>query len=316
MSCAAQLDESLSFIAPHDATRASRPVLLGRYKPQVADLEKAAPTTKDAHVAAGHDDDDDASTSGSCTPVSRSRASSYGSEDAGAVEHWRTARTPSPEMSYSALTGRSLPPPRLLLEMMVPALGCEEWPAPCGSRPESDEGSELPLASMGSEGHRSGTCRPCAHVWKPSGCSKGRDCEYCHECGREEFLKRKSESRRKAALKAKLKKRDGSFCGAYGGGEALPCGGGSAGPAPCRAAQGSASAAIVAALSASLPSAGSAGHAHGTCRPCAHAWRPAGCCKGLACTFCHLCGESDFKAFRSLGKAEKERWTRVGAGRA
>jgi len=44
--------------------------------------------------------------------------------------------------------------------------------------PASTDASE----SIGSAGHITGTCRPCAWWWKPGGCFKGRTCEYCHLC--------------------------------------------------------------------------------------------------------------------------------------
>lgn len=66
-----------------------------------------------------------------------------------------------------------------------------------------------------------------------------------------------------------------------------------------------------------LPSVGSVGHANGTCKPCAHNWKDAGCSKGANCSFCHLCEAEDFhrrrkektqrlKAERSRKKGEKE----------
>mmetsp|Transcript_129146 Transcript_129146/g.306453 ORF Transcript_129146/g.306453 Transcript_129146/m.306453 type:complete len:372 (-) Transcript_129146:72-1187(-) len=66
-----------------------------------------------------------------------------------------------------------------------------------------------------------------------------------------------------------------------------------------------------------LPSKGSAGHATGTCKPCAHNWKAAGCSKASECTFCHLCEADDFhrrrkektqrlKAERNKRKGDKE----------
>jgi len=43
-------------------------------------------------------------------------------------------------------------------------------------------GEMAPAVSMGSVGHVSGTCKPCAWFWKPGSCSKGYMCEYCHSC--------------------------------------------------------------------------------------------------------------------------------------
>lgn len=55
-----------------------------------------------------------------------------------------------------------------------------------------------------------------------------------------------------------------------------------------------------------LPSAGSAGHVDGSCRPCAHSWRKAGCSKGSSCTFCHICGEEEVKQ-KKKEKMERQR---------
>jgi len=59
--------------------------------------------------------------------------------------------------------------------------------------------------SMGSVGHAKGTCRPCAHIWKPAGCSKGKDCEFCHVCGEEDFQRqRKRNANRRKAKRVSL----------------------------------------------------------------------------------------------------------------
>merc|ERR1719440_2105238 len=51
---------------------------------------------------------------------------------------------------------------------------------------------------------------------------------------------------------------------------------------------------------------GSLGHAEYRCRPCAHVWKEGGCVKGAACTYCHICGEADFRAYQSIKKAWKK----------
>jgi len=43
------------------------------------------------------------------------------------------------------------------------------------------------LPSVGSKLHVSRQCRPCAHSWKPGGCFKGKDCEFCHTCNEKDF---------------------------------------------------------------------------------------------------------------------------------
>jgi len=45
-----------------------------------------------------------------------------------------------------------------------------------------------------------------------------------------------------------------------------------------------------------LPSAGSALHFAGGCRPCAWFWKDVGCQNALTCTYCHLCDEGALKA--------------------
>lgn len=38
------------------------------------------------------------------------------------------------------------------------------------------------LPTVGSEGHRNGTCKPCAFRWKAEGCKNGVECAFCHLC--------------------------------------------------------------------------------------------------------------------------------------
>merc|ERR1711861_21503 len=40
----------------------------------------------------------------------------------------------------------------------------------------------IPQESEGSAGHSQGLCRPCVWFWRPTSCSKGSSCEYCHMC--------------------------------------------------------------------------------------------------------------------------------------
>merc|ERR1711904_702 len=54
----------------------------------------------------------------------------------------------------------------------------------------------LGLWSVGSAAHETGTCKPCAFLWKdpkqPS-CQNGRECTFCHLCPPGEVKKRKKE---------------------------------------------------------------------------------------------------------------------------
>jgi len=186
-----------------------------------------------------------------------------------------------------------------------------------------------PLPSKGAREHSGGACRPCAHVWKPEGCQKGADCQFCHRCGKEEFLsyKRglkaaKRQSVRRGKQEARMAAEEestavspaaedlaqqadtapGLLSKEYSTQEA-------AAAAPDLAeARGGASTqdSEESTQRRSVPSLGSAGHADGKCRPCAHNWRSTGCAKGADCSFCHVCDEEDFRAFRRLNKVTKE----------
>jgi len=56
----------------------------------------------------------------------------------------------------------------------------------------------LGLWSVGSAGHATGTCKPCAFLWKDPkqpGCQNGRECEFCHLCPPGEMKKHKKYKR-------------------------------------------------------------------------------------------------------------------------
>jgi hypothetical protein len=73
------------------------------------------------------------------------------------------------------------------------------------SRTNSDR-SNASAMSMGSALHGRGECRPCVWFWRPTSCSKGIDCEYCHMCD-EAAVDRAKELRKKDAfLRKKLKR--------------------------------------------------------------------------------------------------------------
>mmetsp|Transcript_20565 Transcript_20565/g.57125 ORF Transcript_20565/g.57125 Transcript_20565/m.57125 type:complete len:548 (-) Transcript_20565:174-1817(-) len=227
--------------------------------------------------------------------------------------------------------------------------------------------------SKGSAGHAHGICRPCAHSWRPAGCSKGRDCTFCHTCDEADFRmrRRKEHGRRgprwtpppsdpqaeyhtapptcdgtqeatdrtmKQALQSLAGKERKQSLGGYDASDVQHV------PSPEKMIalvenetlrSGKRSALSVAKVEgnpkelfffapidppnafqapdkeallihtnvvsktvvdeATLPSIGSTGHSQGTCRPCAHSWRPAGCSKGSQCSFCHSCTEDDFR---------------------
>lgn len=71
---------------------------------------------------------------------------------------------------------------------------------------EDDDGQDelfVPQESSGSAGHYEGLCRPCVWFWRPTSCSKGWSCEYCHLCD-EEAVSR-SIYERKAMKKQRIK---------------------------------------------------------------------------------------------------------------
>mmetsp|Transcript_57737 Transcript_57737/g.114545 ORF Transcript_57737/g.114545 Transcript_57737/m.114545 type:complete len:168 (-) Transcript_57737:556-1059(-) len=68
----------------------------------------------------------------------------------------------------------------------------------------------LELPSVGSAQHVRGQCKPCAHSWRPQGCFKGSNCEFCHICDEtawREFRKKRISQQR--TRRRCLKKRSG-----------------------------------------------------------------------------------------------------------
>lgn len=62
--------------------------------------------------------------------------------------------------------------------------------------------------SVGASGHTEGECRPCAWNWKPSGCSKGTDCEFCHLCEDGTFKQRRRQKIARLRAEEKAAKRE------------------------------------------------------------------------------------------------------------
>lgn len=56
----------------------------------------------------------------------------------------------------------------------------------------------LNVPSVGSAGHSTGQCRPCAWFWKPQSCQWGSECMHCHLCPMGELRRRKKEMQAKA----------------------------------------------------------------------------------------------------------------------
>lgn len=149
--------------------------------------------------------------------------------------------------------------------------------------------------------HHQGTCNPCAHNWKAGGCFKGADCNYCHSCLEKDFLQKRRLHRKNKLSRSTLQP------GAVGQADAeKPVALSSnssnrrgAGPGPSEPNTQT---------TGRLPSAGSANHALGLCRPCAHSWKPGSCSKGADCAFCHLCGQAEFVMYRKQRKSAKDQW--------
>lgn len=64
----------------------------------------------------------------------------------------------------------------------------------------------MPSWSSGATNHQAGHCHPCAWNWKPDGCNKGANCEFCHMC--EEGIAKLRKQKKIAVLRyTKLSKR-------------------------------------------------------------------------------------------------------------
>jgi len=75
----------------------------------------------------------------------------------------------------------------------------EERPDAAPAAPQLGS-AELP--TIGSQGHHLALCKPCAFVWKASGCDNGIACEYCHLCDPGEKKRRQKE--KKASIQRRL----------------------------------------------------------------------------------------------------------------
>jgi len=70
---------------------------------------------------------------------------------------------------------------------MKPALTLEKKPNVTISLSD-----QLGISSIGSVGHSTGSCKPCAWVWK-DGCRHAANCQYCHLCPPGELKRRKKD---------------------------------------------------------------------------------------------------------------------------
>jgi len=168
----------------------------------------------------------------------------------------------------------------------APSWAISSWPMRAA---DCQDGS----SSLGSLQHWSGDCRPCAHSWRPGGCSKGEACTYCHLCGELELV----------AHRRKWKKKRRQEAAAAAAAAAAATTAMAAPDVRHREEKSIADGLLTKQRTASgdhgcdsvlLASAGSSTHGKEACKPCAHAWRSGGCFKGRDCEFCHECTEGDF----------------------
>lgn len=61
--------------------------------------------------------------------------------------------------------------------------------------------------SLGAAAHDKGECKPCAWNWRPDGCSKGKNCEFCHLCEEGLFKQRRREKIARLRAEEKAAKR-------------------------------------------------------------------------------------------------------------
>jgi len=162
-----------------------------------------------------------------------------------------------------------------------------------------------PPPSAGSEGHGTGTCRPCAWMHKSAeGCRSGERCEYCHLCPAGELKRRKQDKiqQRMAELHHARERQDANVEGRAGlaAREMHPA------SKPTGTAQAVASMLAMEPCYIDLPgltantpgrtAIGSMDHASGQCRPCAWVHKDAsGCKNGALCQYCHLCPPGELK---------------------
>mmetsp|Transcript_21955 Transcript_21955/g.50182 ORF Transcript_21955/g.50182 Transcript_21955/m.50182 type:complete len:237 (+) Transcript_21955:89-799(+) len=103
---------------------------------------------------------------------------------------WMRMRTPSPEATYSMLTGRATPPPRVRVGGMVELPVPRARPADVPPQPVVENMCEAVCQtikpartwSQGSCGHPADCGPACKYVRKSRGCKDGEHCTFCHLC--------------------------------------------------------------------------------------------------------------------------------------
>jgi len=162
--------------------------------------------------------------------------------------------------------------------------------------------------SIGSEGHGSGTCKPCAWFWKAQGCQNGRDCLHCHLCPKSEVkARKKAKARERKEQEAQEKQEEKGpqasmevFLTAFKPppGLAPPPG---LLPMELLESPEPEDEEVLDRLPGT--STGSVLHSSGNCKPCAWYWKSQGCANGEDCLHCHLCPQGEVKRRKKQKKA-------------
>lgn len=98
-----------------------------------------------------------------------------------------------PSARYVATPG-TRPVPSVPSVPSVPTAQHCSFPATDPKVPPVILGSDM-LPSLGSGGHATGECKPCAFFYKKSGCASGRTCLFCHLCENGEKKRRQREKK-------------------------------------------------------------------------------------------------------------------------
>jgi len=160
------------------------------------------------------------------------------------------------------------------------------------SQPQGESELQYPtvaplLPSIGSDGHETGQCRPCAWLYKPGGCRNGAQCAHCHLCPEGEIKARKKD-KVASILRQTLLKTERCFEMI-----ALHEQQQQQQQQQQQLARGLNDVAEIRLEtyieSATPPSRGSVLHEAGFCRPCGWFWKPEGCKNGKDCHHCHAC---------------------------
>jgi len=197
----------------------------------------------------------------------------------------------------------------------------------------ADTQAQLPpwCVSFGSAAHGTGECKPCAWFWKPQGCENGQDCRHCHLCPLGEIRERKRKSRARRAAGVPLPPKglpltapppplepetwgeltdmlpgmqpSESWCEAASAPLGMPTGDGWCEVVSTPPGVAALAPPILPPVADELPSAGSAWHSAGLCRPCAWFWKPRGCGNGADCQHCHICPDGEIKARKKVKMA-------------